>query len=127
RQLDGTQIKSGFCSSQIMGQIPSTEHMTTSFILSPENGEVLKAHKNFIVEVKINHLKTGHFSNPEKEYYLLPQTLDNGIIEGHSHIVIQPLRSEDDAPDARDFVAFEGLNSVANKGTFKQEFKGLPA
>ncbi|CAG8460250.1 20761_t:CDS:1 [Cetraspora pellucida] len=116
RDSDGSQIKTGACSSLVQGQLPAIEHMTSSLILQPKNEQVLNAGTNFKVAVKINHLNTGHFSNPDKEYYLLPQALDDGTIKGHAHIVVQSLGSEDDAPDAREFSFFKGLNEAADKG-----------
>ncbi|CAG8683300.1 11062_t:CDS:1, partial [Cetraspora pellucida] len=115
RKSDGSQNPSGACSSLIQGQLPSIERMTASLILQPKNEAVLKAGSKFKVVVKINHLITGHFSDPDKAYYVLPQALDDGAIKGHAHIVVQSLGLEDDAPDAREFSFFKGLNNAADK------------
>ncbi|CAG8700421.1 27008_t:CDS:1, partial [Racocetra persica] len=131
-ELNGTQIPSGLCSSQIMGQIPSNDHMLSTLILQPPNEAVIPANQTFNVTVKIANLETGHFSDPETEYYLSPQTLNNdGVVVGHSHIVVQPLTSESGdapAPDAKTFAFFKGLNDPFNDGgVFSQEVTGLSA
>jgi hypothetical protein len=59
-------------------------------------------------------MNTGFFDDPAKEYYQFPQTLDkDGFIQGHSHVTIQKLESENEAPDARVFAFFKGLNERA--------------
>ncbi|CAG8600988.1 1182_t:CDS:1, partial [Racocetra fulgida] len=128
-ELNGTQIPSGFCSSQIMGQIPSDDHIPSTLILAPSNEAGISVNQTFNVTVKITNLETGHFSDPKTEYYLEPQTLnEDGVVLGHSHIVIQLLTSETDVPNSKTFVFFEGLNDAFTDGVFTQEVSGgLPA
>ncbi|CAG8581457.1 10876_t:CDS:2, partial [Racocetra persica] len=128
-ELTGTQVASGFCSSQIMGQIPSNDHMPSTLILLPPNEATFIANQTFSVTVKITNLVTGYISNPLSDYYLSPQTLnDDGVVLGHSHIVVQLLTSEStDAPDAKTFAFFEGLSDPFTNGVFSQEVPGLPA
>ncbi|CAG8465986.1 17595_t:CDS:1 [Dentiscutata erythropus] len=126
---DGTQIKSGFCSKTFLGQIPSNKHMTSSLITKPRNEEKLKAHKDFTVVVKMKNIETGHFSDPEKDYYTEPQILNKaGIVQGHSHVTIQRLESENNPPNAEKFNFFLGLNDKAKNGELIADVKGgLPA
>lgn len=128
-QLNGSQVPDGFCSSQIMGQIPSTEHMTSTIILTPRSEAILEPNKDFTVTIKINHLVTGKFSDPKSQYYLSPQKLDDsGAILGHSHLVVQRIDSSDDgdAPDARNFTFFHGFDDPASEGKYVQTVPGLP-
>ncbi|CAJ0651984.1 6451_t:CDS:2, partial [Entrophospora sp. SA101] len=64
RESNGTQIRTGFCSSQIQGTVI--------------------AGKNFTAVVKVKNLATGQFSDPVDDYYDRPQQLNNkGVILGH--------------------------------------------
>lgn len=117
---DGTQIRSGFCSSQTQGQIPNTDHMVSSFITFPKNEGKVIAEKNFTAVVKVANLRTGNFGDPTKDYYDQPQQLDdNGNIIGHSHITIQKLNG-DKVLDPRVFTFFKGLNLKAQGGALTQ-------
>ncbi|CAG8581264.1 7733_t:CDS:2 [Dentiscutata erythropus] len=121
-KANGTQIKtgkdeSGFCSSLIQGQIPSNLKMVSTIILNPTSGEQIKANKNFIIKIKVINLNTGFFSDPNTEYYTSSQELDNnGLIKGHSHVVIQKLTDDENPPDPTTFAFFKGLNDKAANG-----------
>ncbi|KAG6549297.1 hypothetical protein Mapa_009283 [Marchantia paleacea] len=128
READGTQQPDkGTCSKTQLGEIPSTEHMTSTLILKPQNGATLKAGESFEVVIKLIDLETGFFSDPDNEYYAFSQQLNNdGVIKGHSHIVIQKLRSKDSPPDATDFEFFKGLNQAdGGDGKLFQTVDGL--
>jgi hypothetical protein len=113
---DGTQNPEGQCKETFMGEIPDTDHMISTEIISPRNGQSIPENKNFTIEVKVNNLKTGFFSDPAKTYYKFPQTLDNnGVIQGHSHVTIQ--RIDENFPNAKIFAFFKGLNEKAKKGS----------
>ncbi|CAG8689485.1 24822_t:CDS:1 [Cetraspora pellucida] len=117
-KANGTQIKtgedkSGFCSNLIQGQIPSNLKMVSSLIIHPTDGEEIQENKRFVVNVKVKHLNTGFFSDPNTEYYTIPQKLGkNGFINGHSHVTIQKLDG-DEPPDPTKFAFFKGLNNKA--------------
>ncbi|KAI8822700.1 uncharacterized protein EV422DRAFT_410575 [Fimicolochytrium jonesii] len=115
---DGTQIKDGACTSTPIGALPTTANMVSSLITSPSNGATLDASSDLLVTVDYRNLDTGFFSDPAKTYYTIPQTLNSdGVIQGHSHITIQPLGSKANAaPDARTFAFFKGLNDEAQNG-----------
>jgi len=111
---NGTQDKNGVCQETFMGEIPDFDHMVSTIILYPRNNDVIEANKNFTFKQLIKNMNTGFFDDPAKEYYVFPQTLDkDGFIQGHSHVTIQQLDSEDEAPDARKFAFFKGLNDRA--------------
>lgn len=122
---DGTQLKNGFCSSQLQGEIPSANKMTSTLILSPPNGAFLRANTNFTVKVKSINLNTGFFSDAATDYYDLPQQLGaNGAINGHNHITIQSLDGlqAQNVPDPSVFAFFKGLNDPADGlGILSQE------
>ncbi|KAG6549296.1 hypothetical protein Mapa_009282 [Marchantia paleacea] len=128
READGTQQQDrGTCSKTQLGEIPSTKHMTSTLILKPQNGATLKAGKSFEVVIKLIDLETGFFSDPDNEYYAFSQQLNNdGVVKGHSHIVIQKLRSKESPPDATDFEFFKGLNQAdEGDGKLFQTVDGL--
>jgi len=117
---NGTQIRSGFCSSTVQGSIPAATQMTSTLITFPKNGGTVIAGTNFTVKVKVQNLETGFFSDPAGDYYDVPQQLNRrGIIQGHSHITIQKLDGEK-VPDAAVFAFFKGLNAKAVGGLLTQ-------
>jgi hypothetical protein len=62
------------------------------------------------------NLRTGFFTDPATQYYIFPQTLDNeGFIQGHSHIVIQEVKNEDEPLDPKVFAFFKGLDDPINE------------
>lgn len=132
RLSDGTQIRKGSCSKTIQGEIPAVNKMTSTLITSPKSEAVLKANKPFSVDISVSHLSTGHFSDPDHEYYTKPQSLSKGVIKGHTHVTIQQL-DDDHPPNAEKFVFFEGVNAGAKKGRLsvdvvrKDGTPGLPA
>jgi hypothetical protein len=117
---NGTQIRAGFCSSTIQGQIPSFDRMTSTLIIFPKNGQTIKANKNFTAKVAIENLKTGFFSDAVNDYYDAAQKLQGGIITGHCHITIQQIKNFNKPLDARIFAFFKGLNFAAKKGILEQ-------
>jgi hypothetical protein len=111
---NGTQDKNGVCQETFMGEIPDFNHMVTTIIIFPKNNDVIEANRNFTFKQLIKNMNTGFFDDPAKEYYQFPQTLDkDGFIQGHSHVTIQKLDGEDQAPDPRVFAFFKGLNDEA--------------
>ncbi|CAH1759097.1 9129_t:CDS:2 [Entrophospora sp. SA101] len=126
RESNGTQIRTGFCSSQIQGEVPNVSKMTSTIIVFPKNAGTVIAGKNFTAVVKVKNLATGQFSDPVDDYYDRPQQLNNkGVILGHSHISIQKLNGNN-VPDATVFAFFKGLNLPAEGGALTQVVS-LPA
>ena len=51
---------------------------------------IAKANQDFDIELAVDNLATGKFTNPDNTYYSAPQQLNNqGLILGHTHITIQ--------------------------------------
>ncbi|CAG8441356.1 9602_t:CDS:1 [Dentiscutata heterogama] len=139
---NGTQIKTGgnpngWCSSVIQGQIPTNEFMVSTLIIKPKDGSIVPANQNFTLSIKIINLQTGYFADPETEYYTQPQELnEEGIVKGHSHVVIQKLADDEDeevVPNPNIFAFFRGLNDPADdRGILETEVgsdvePGLPS
>jgi len=128
---DGTQNpnKAGdkVCVSTPIGQLPSVNQMVSCIITNPRNGQVIKRNQPFTVDIKLANLETGLFSDPNFDYYDLPQELNaQGQVKGHSHITIQRLNGNS-VPDAKVFAFFKGLNGKAKGGVLSQLVEnGLP-
>ncbi|KAI0656767.1 hypothetical protein C8Q70DRAFT_921013 [Cubamyces menziesii] len=114
-----------------MGVIAATTNMPSSKFIFPKNGVTVKAHTNFTIQMAISHLETGHFTNANENYFAAPQVVNSaGDIQGHSHVVIDPISSiESTTPtDPTAFVFFKGLNDVAQNGVLSAVVAGgLPA
>ncbi|CAG8600790.1 7193_t:CDS:1, partial [Cetraspora pellucida] len=111
---NGTQNPNGDCVSTQMGEVPTKKNMISTLILEPQNGQNIPANQAFTVTTKTIGLNTGFFSDPATQYYTLAQSLGgNGMINGHSHITIQPLNGNN-VPDPQLFAFFKGLNDKAD-------------
>jgi len=116
---NGIQIATGSCNPAIMGQIPSTQNMPSAKFTFPTNQAVVTANTPFTVTMNIQGLTTGNFVNADLNYFAAPQQLDsNGVILGHSHVVIEAINGLNDTTptDPENFVFFKGLNSAAVNG-----------
>lgn len=93
--------------------------MVSTLITAPINGETLNSNSDIVVSLVNSNLVTGFFSDPNLQYYLLPQNLDpaTGFIRGHQHITVQLLGGANVAPDPQKFEFFKGLNDPAVDGT----------
>jgi len=126
---NGQQIQSGSCNPIPMGQIPSSDNMPSSKFVVPKNGDKIPANQQFTVQMAIRNMVTGNFVNAQANYFAAPQQLQNGVIMGHSHVVIEQLTSLDQvAPtNPKNFVFFKGLNAPAQGGTLSAVVtNGLP-
>jgi type II secretory pathway pseudopilin PulG len=104
------------CSATQLGEIPDITKMTSQLIVSPRNGQRIKAGQPFTVSIKVANLETGNFDDPNAQYYSFSQQLDKeGLVKGHSHVTIQALNGNN-APDAQKFDFFKGLNNAAVNG-----------
>jgi len=126
---DGTQNKNGSCVVTVMGEIPDVNHMVSSVILFPRDGDEIYENEPFTFKTKVLNLNTGFFDDPVNEYYIFPQTLDNaGVIQGHSHVTIQKIVNDNEPLDPRIFAFFKGLNDKAVDDVLSVLVeKGLPA
>lgn len=113
---NGTQNSNGECVEIFMGEIPNSNKMISTVILFPKDNNEIEENKPFTIRTKTINLNTGFFTDPDTQYYIFPQTLDdNGFIQGHSHIVIQEIKNEDEPLDPKVFSFFKGLDDPINE------------
>jgi len=114
-----------------MGRMPGINQMPASKFTNPKNGDVLAADEPFTITMAINNLETGAFTNAQRNYFMAPQQLNaDGIIVGHSHVVIEKIDALDSiaVTDPTEFYFFKGLNDPAVDGILSAEAdKGLEA
>lgn len=91
--------------------------MVSSMIISPQPGEDLAADEDFQIQVRVDNLQTGSFTNPDNTYYAAPQQLQGGQVVGHTHVTCQDMGDSltpNQALDASRFVFFKGINDDGN-------------
>ncbi|OXV07013.1 hypothetical protein Egran_05220 [Elaphomyces granulatus] len=129
---NGLQQKGGSCNGIVMGDIPSTNNMISTIIKSPQSGQDLQANQAFTVDLQVQNLVAGSFTNADSTYYAAPQALKNGNIVGHTHVTIQSLGNDINTqtpPDPTTFTFFKGINDPGdgNGGLSASVASGLPA
>ncbi|PPQ67395.1 hypothetical protein CVT25_005974 [Psilocybe cyanescens] len=111
---NGAQAVDGSCNPAPMGVIPAKVKMPS-----------------FTIKMAISNLETGNFVNAAENYFSAPQQINaQGIIRGHSHVVIEKLTSLDQTTtnDPTVFAFFKGLNAAAEGGILTADVdKGLPS
>src|SRR5450432_1658144 len=115
-----------------MGDIPAKTNMVSSIITSPQAGGSVDANTSFNITVQMSNLVAGSFTNAQTTYYAAPQTLQNGVVVGHTHVTVQDLGKSLNptvALDATQFAFFKGINDAGNgKGLLSAAVVGgLPA
>lgn len=124
---NGQQVKTGSCNPAPMGNIPANTKMPSSKFTNPKNLDVLKSNTTFTVSMAIQNLITGNFVNAAQNYFAAPQQLNaQGIITGHSHVVIQQMESLTSTKvlDPATFAFFKGLNAAAQGGILSADVPG---
>jgi len=128
---NGKQIAAGSCNPAPMGSIPSSAKMPSAKFTNPKNGDTIPANTAFTISMAINNLETGNFVNAEENYFAAPQQLNgDGVIVGHSHVVVETLQALDQTTpnDPTKFAFFKGLNDAAQGGILSASVAaGLPA
>jgi transcription initiation factor TFIID subunit 15 len=129
---NGQQLKAAgqnSCSNTQQGEIPDVNNMVSTVILSPQNGQTMKANTAFTVSVKTQGMNLGFFDDPNAQYYLFSQQLDkSGKIMGHQHVTIQQIGDPTQPLDPKAFAFFKGLNDIDNNGVLSVAVaNGLPA
>lgn len=129
---NGTQNPKGSCNPIPMGQIPSSDSMPSTKFVFPTNNANITPNTNFTMTLGIKNLQAGSFTNANTNYFAAPQQINkNGVIIGHTHLVVQDVGSIDSTniPDPKVFAFFKGVNDAAdNKGTVSVVLAGgLPA
>lgn len=128
---NGAQVVDGSCNPAPMGAIPAKTKMPSSKFVFPPNGGTVAANTFFTIRMAIKNLETGNFVNAAQNYFSAPQQLNGqGIIRGHSHVVVEKLDSlaQTTPSDPTVFAFFKGLNGVAQNGALTADVdSGLPA
>jgi hypothetical protein len=129
---NGQQFGGGSCNPAPMGVLAPSTNMPSSKFLKPKNLDGIKAHTTFEIKMAVSHLETGHFTNPDTNYYAAPQRLNAGNdIMGHSHFVIEEIGSASatDLLDPSKFVFFTAANAAADRdgNVSANVTNGLPA
>lgn len=114
-----------------MGVIAAQSKMPSAKFVFPPNGGSVAANTAFTIKMAINNLETGFFVNAQENYFSAPQTVNGqGLIQGHSHVVVEKLSSLDQTTptDPTVFAFFKGLNDKAANGVLSADVTdGLPA
>ncbi|KAJ7120603.1 hypothetical protein C8R43DRAFT_933702 [Mycena crocata] len=128
---NGKQITTGSCNPAPIGLIPSENKMPSIKFTNPKNTGQVSADKSFTVTMQVANLHTGIRTNPQTTYYAAPQTLDaDGVILGHTHIVIEALQGLDQVTpnNPRNFAFFKSIGDPALGGMLSAEvLNGIPA
>lgn len=128
---NGQQVTTGSCNQTPMGVIVATSNMPSSKFTFPTNGATIAANQAFTISMAINNLETGNFVNAQSNYYAAPaQVNSNGVLIGHSHVVVEQLDSLDQTTptNPNKFLFFKGLNEAAANGVLTADVTaGLPA
>lgn len=124
---NGQQTADGSCNPIIMGVIAGKTKMPSATFQSPKNLDTIAPNKDFTVKLSIKNMQTGAFVNPQTNYFGAPQQVnDNGVVIGHSHVVIQKINGLSDTAvlDAQKFAFFKGLNAKAENGVLSATVTG---
>jgi hypothetical protein len=105
--------------------------MPSAKFIFPPNFEVLAKGRAFTIQLAINHLETGWFTNPDTTYMSAPLAVNsNGDIMGHTHVVVEKLTGFGQTIPTypKEFVFFKGLNLPVVNGVLSTNVTGgLPA
>ncbi|KAJ0335835.1 hypothetical protein COL922a_008731 [Colletotrichum nupharicola] len=130
---DGKQITAGSCNGIVMGKIPSNTKMVSTALQNPPHNGNIQANQDFDVELKVNNLAAGSFTDAQATYYSAPQNVNGqGQVVGHVHVTIQDMGNSltpAQPLDASKFVFFKGINDAGDgNGNLKATVTGgLPA
>jgi hypothetical protein len=111
---DGKQIRTGSCNVVPQGRIIAKDKIPSAKFVFPLNFGKVAANQAFTLKLKLKNLQAGFFTNAQLNYYAAPaQVNDQGILIGHSHVVVQPMPSLDSTEplDPTNFSFFKGLNA----------------
>jgi hypothetical protein len=129
---DGKQIRTGSCNPVPQGLILAKDKIPSAKFVFPLNFGKIPANQPFTAKLKLKNLQAGAFTNAQTNYYAAPaQVNSDGVLIGHSHLVIEQLNGLDDTSplDPTKFAFFKGLNdSLDADGTLSASVAaGLPA
>jgi hypothetical protein len=98
-----------------MGDIPAKANQPAAKFQSPTNMQNLAENQDFTIKMAIQGMQTGAFVNPNTNYFGAPQALNaQGQIIGHSHVVVQAMKSLTDTTplDPTVFAFFQYVQSL---------------
>jgi len=129
---NGKQVTGGSCNGITMGDIPSNQDMVSAIVLFPGPGDDLDANQAFTIQVQLQNLVAGSFTDAQSTYYSAPQALQGGQVVGHCHVTVQDLGgtlAPTSPPDPKVFNFFKGINDDGNgQGLLTADVTdGLPA
>lgn len=114
---NGEQVQAGSCNGIPMGQIPSTGNMVSTIIKNPPNMGNIAAETTFDVELTVQNMVLGTFTDPARTYYSAPQQLQGGKVVGHTHVTIQDVGNDiqrNTPMNPQAFVFFKGVNDAGD-------------
>ena len=118
----------GSCNPAPIGVIPSTSNMPSAKFIFPPNFAAVTKNQTFTVQIAINNLETGWFTNPAETFMASPLETNTttGNIIGHSHFVIQKLTGfgQTTPIDPKVFVFFKAINDAAVNGIMSADVTG---
>ncbi|KAJ6537408.1 hypothetical protein DFH09DRAFT_1042496 [Mycena vulgaris] len=127
---NGLPITTGSCSPVPMGLIPSTANMPSAKFTFPKNFGTIVADTPFTMSVELRGMHSGVITSATQTYLTAPQMLDaNGLIMGHTKVVIDSLDSLDQtaATDPTAFVVFKSIADAAVNGILSTQISvGVP-
>jgi len=115
---NGEQVKTGSCNPVPMGVIIASDKMPSCKFTFPKNLDTIQAGQDFDIKLKINNFQAGNFVNAKSNYFGGPAfTNGQGIIIGHSHVVIEAIESltTTNTKNPLDFAFFKGINTGADQ------------
>jgi hypothetical protein len=116
-RANGTQNRNGSCSLAVLGAIPSVERLVSTLVLEPLDGTIFLTGEDILVRIKSSNMDFGNFDDPNSEYYTGPQTLSSeGLILGHTHIVVEKIVDATTFPNPASPVFFRGFDGETVDG-----------
>lgn len=111
-----TCVRGEVCVQSVTGVIPDSDHMVSTVIRYPKDGETLAKDTPFNVRTKTVNLATGAVDgDPDVPDTVSLQTLDNnGIVQGHSHVSIQKIEDPNEPPNPLTVLFFKELGNPAD-------------
>ena len=100
-------------------------------LIFPPNFAALAKDQTFTVQIAINHLETGSFTNVDETYMSAPVEVNSsGDVIGHCHVVIQALTGfgQTTPTDPNQFLFYKAFGDPAVNGVLSGDVNGgLPA
>ena len=127
-QANGTQLKLGgiSCSSNTLGILQQPSFQISSMIVNPPDSSTISLAQDLEIKANVFNLDGGFFSDPNAQYYLSPQTIENNKVQGHVHITVQLLIGNN-VPDPQIFQFFKGVDQQSIDPNQREFVAVMPA